>query len=398
MLTVLVVVLGVSLEQAAKEADMADAAAPEEGDQSSSYDSEESEEEAPMGIHPDGAGDMWVERLADIKSCIATMDANQNAIVSQLASLEKVVMAVREDMTWVREDVRVVHEVVEKMADYVSMINNTVVEVEGVQTHRTPEVSPWGKWPVEPRAEEHVILDIPGVAEDDRVDLGHEEPSHINVPRSADSLVFETQMFDGNTSTDGYMESTEEEGAGGGWRLNLEGAFGVSPPSRKQARRRDEEDAQEPDYHQMEMTLDGTQTETQAPGPSLWSDSTNAVTDMPAPVFGGGANSDGWIASKRGRGSWSNYGARDTAETRGEEVLGHGNLNLNVTPPNLEVVEVVSGRGRASAITETATGSRGGGRGLGRGAGRAKGPPLVQPRYRSTASCLSVTFCMYLSY
>ena len=69
MLTVLVVVLGVSLEQAAKEADMADAAAPEEGDQSSSYDSEESEEEAPMGIHPDSAGDMWVERLATTLPC-----------------------------------------------------------------------------------------------------------------------------------------------------------------------------------------------------------------------------------------------------------------------------------------------------------------------------------------
>jgi hypothetical protein len=47
-------------------------------------------------------------------------------------------------MTWVRGDVSVVHEVVEKLSDYVSMLNNTVAIVEEVPEQRSPEVSAWG--------------------------------------------------------------------------------------------------------------------------------------------------------------------------------------------------------------------------------------------------------------
>ena len=187
---------------------MKDATTSEEGDETSSYESEESEEEAPLQIHRDSASDVWMEGLADIKSCMGTLDATQNAIVSQLASLEKVVLSVQEDVTWLRGDVRVLHEVVEKMADYVSMMNNTVAEVDGVHIHRSPEGPPWGKWPDVTHAAEEGLAPIPGIAEDERVDLGDEEPSHIRVPRSADSAIRETQVFDRNTGAVVHRENS----------------------------------------------------------------------------------------------------------------------------------------------------------------------------------------------
>ena len=386
------------VDQAAKEADMAAGTTSEEGSHFSSSGTEDSEEDVPVGTEPDSSGDVWMEMLVDIKSCISTMDATHNAIVSQLASLEKVVMTVREDMTWVRNDVRVVHEVVEKMAEYVSMLNNTVAEVEGVPIHRSPEVAPWCKWQGAARAEEQGLADPPGIAEDDRVDLRDEEPSHIHVPRSAESAVWETQMFDMDTNADGNRKSTAVEGGREGWRQNLEVAFGLSPGTRKQAGRRDEDDAQETAYQQMEISVDETQTETQAPGPSMWSASMSAASSMRAPVFGGGESSEGWISSKRVRGSWSDVSARNTAEKQAEELSAQPSLNLNASPENLEGVEGMTARGGNAVTTDTGTASRGGGRGTGRGVGRVKGPPLVQPRYRSTASILSVSSYIYLCF
>lgn len=57
-----------------------------------------------------------MERLEEIKNCIAMLDATHSTIVSKPALLEKVVIDVQEDVTWMRGDVRVVHEVVEKIS------------------------------------------------------------------------------------------------------------------------------------------------------------------------------------------------------------------------------------------------------------------------------------------
>ena len=86
------------------------------GDRCSSYCTGESEEEEPLEIHTNSAGDAWMERLEEIKNCIAMLNATHNTIVSKPASLEKVVIDVQEDVTWMRGDVRVVHEVVEKIS------------------------------------------------------------------------------------------------------------------------------------------------------------------------------------------------------------------------------------------------------------------------------------------
>ena len=80
----------------------------------------------------------WIERLEEIKSCITTFDATQSTLVSKVASLEKVVMSVQEDMASVRGDVRVMREVLENLVEAVGMLHSTVADVEGVPNHRSP--------------------------------------------------------------------------------------------------------------------------------------------------------------------------------------------------------------------------------------------------------------------
>lgn len=55
-----------------------------------------------------------VGELEDMQCCIATLDAIQNIIVDKFAALEKLVTCVQEDIMWVRGDLGVVHEILEK--------------------------------------------------------------------------------------------------------------------------------------------------------------------------------------------------------------------------------------------------------------------------------------------
>ena len=134
----LILMCGVNSEQPLNVADISRSISSPEGDQLSSYDTGQSSQEGPMDKQTDNTGDALTDSLEAIKGSIAALDGTHNVMADRLASLEKVVTSVREDMTWVKDDVRVVHEILEKLADYVSMLMKTVVEVDGVQAHTPP--------------------------------------------------------------------------------------------------------------------------------------------------------------------------------------------------------------------------------------------------------------------
>ena len=50
------------------------------------------------------------------------------------------------DMTWVREDLGVVHEVMEKIAEHMSMMGQNPNDGEGAMEQGPGEESPWGAW------------------------------------------------------------------------------------------------------------------------------------------------------------------------------------------------------------------------------------------------------------
>ena len=227
--------------QPVRAADMSNVSASHEGEQCLSYGTAKSEEEAALDLHANSAKVAWVDRLESTKGYIAT----QKEIVAKLESLEKAVVSVQEDMASLRAEVRVVHEVVEQLAKHVSLLTNTVTNVDEVPTHRSPDQSAWGQWQGGPANDEGILNTE--IAENDRVDMGREEPSHIHRDHCANNTVRETQEFDRCTSMPGLGANMAEESGGEGCYKN---------PGKQRARCKDD-DMVDLGSHQVEMTFDG---------------------------------------------------------------------------------------------------------------------------------------------
>lgn len=365
---------------------MPNAADREEWEECSSYGTGESEQEVALEKHVNNDGAAWVDRVEDMQCSIAALDATQNVIVDKLAALEKLVTCVHEDMTWVRGDMLVVHEIVEKLAEYVSTLSNNGTTAEGVPEQRSPSVSPWGTWKDDAHGKAVEGAETTRIAEDEGNHMEDEDHSDMQVGRDADSAIRETQMFDINNSMHGNITSLAEEGDGFERYENRERGRIISPRRGQKTRRDEEEDAIDLGSDQMEMTMGGTQSGTEGPGRSIWTEFASTMKDIRGPVVGGGETSEGWVQSKRGRGSTTERGGRESTETLAPQMSSRSSLNLNDPPDNVGRGDGMSGRGLNAASIGRGSCGRAGGRASGRGAGRGKRPPPVQPRYRSMAS------------
>jgi hypothetical protein len=99
-----------------------------------------------------------------------------------------------------------------------------------------------------------------------------------------------------------------------------------------------------------------------------------------------GDTSEGWVTSKRGRGSSTDGDPVPNSEGMDLPMAGHTSINLNLSPPYVVTPESPHGRGTKTASSGRGPGSKGGGRAQGRGRGRGEKLPLLSPRYISTAS------------
>jgi hypothetical protein len=385
---------GVKEGQPAGTSDLPSASHVHDGDTFSASGFEESDYEASPERHPISAGDGSLEihpvsagsdlRIAmdDMKRFLIALEATQGVIVGKIASLEQNLLSVQEDTSWVRGDVRAVHELVDSLAENVSLMNNTVAVVEGEPNQRSDDVAAWGGWNKDKIAEAvKNLMDTTKFVEEERIDLGHEEPSHVYGGHFDDSAIAETQMFEHNTGKGSMMG----EGVGYRVHINSEGAGVVCSPTGKQKQRHEFEDAADLCYGQMEMTLYVSEGCTEAPGRSTWSANTHATPERTAPATVGGDCGEPWVPSKRVRQSWTATGTNELLEAVGEKMPIRGSLNLNLTPEGVDGVTPLNGRGKNVVPRGRGRGSGGGTPGAGRGAGRGKKPPLVSPRYRSQA-------------
>ena len=249
-----------------------------------------------------------------------------------------------------------------------------------------PTISAWGPWNDEANAKDRGMADTTGIEEEEGVRLFEEDRSHVHGGCDADSAIRETQMFDISAGMYTNITSLSEEGPEGGWQEIEEGGRGLSSPRGQQQRGDDGDGGVEMVCTQVEMTLSGMHTGTEAPGRSMWSQFTSALKDMHAPAIGGSETSEGWMPSKRARGSCTDIVAADCVESGAHETAAHEAFNLNLSPDKLDTGISSRGRGRNATTNGRGPGSRGGGRAGGRGTGRAKRLPLLQPRYTSRAS------------
>ena len=339
-----------------------------------------------MDMEVQNADAPWDKSLDSMKVSLEAMDATQRSIVEKLSALEKVVNAVLEDTSWVRGDVRVVHEVVVKLSNHVSVLSNTVAMVEGVPEEKSPPVSAWGSWKESAPAPNPSSTVPPGIGEDSEVQAGDEERSLLHLGHDGETLIQETQMYDNNICMQRNTMSLPEEIEDGGWDKTLYTGRTLSLPPESQPAGDDEDERVLAASTQVEMTIDCTQSATQAPGRSIWTDLVTTVRDMAGSLHKGENSIEGWVTSKRGRPSSREDGTETHVEGMLQNKTSHTNLNLNLSPEYSDMRHTVRGSGQNSATRGRGAGSRGGGRGGGRGAGRGKRPPLVQPRYATKVS------------
>lgn len=378
---------GTGAQLAPEAVETAGATASEEGEQLSSDAAGDSEPDEWLDTDvPDSVAPL-AKSLEGMQQYLGALDATLCKFVERLSALEKVVNAVQEDTLWVRGDVQVVHEVVEKLSDYVSVHSHTVATVEGVPEKNAKPVSAWGGWPAGAEAKEPDSAHSPGIGEDDELDAGPEELSLKHMLHDGDTAIQETQMYENDPSMQSYTMSLQEETEDGGWDKTLYSGRTLSLPTDSQQFEDDEDERLLVASTQVEMAIDGTQSGTLPPGRSIFASLVSTVRDMDGPLVTCENTTEGWVQSKRGRASESEVQAQSHGQSMVPITTGkHTILNLNLSPEEADVSRTVRGRGKISGTGGRGAGSRGGGRGGGRGAGRGKKPPLVQPRYGTKVS------------
>lgn len=155
---------------------------------------EPTEEEPPLETHRVETAGAEAKSLVDIRNNIAVMGSAHDAILENIASVAKVVMALHADVTWLRTDIGVVHEVLDKLAENVGEQPKTTAEVLGVRQHGSPKTTVWGIWDEAMHTIEHEGATRTHVVEDER-QFQHDDPlSHIAPAPESMHCISETQL------------------------------------------------------------------------------------------------------------------------------------------------------------------------------------------------------------
>ena len=324
------------------------------------------------------------EAMQAMKASLASICSVQATVSEKLASLERMVLSVQYDMTRVRNDLKIRHNVIDNIADQVSELRDATAEAERLREHVAVDVGACGTWKANGNVEAHdKSSDILSERDKDVV-LPDFDPSYDPPCYQPGSYIEDTPQFEMlaemNTST---MMTPEEEGPqkGGNGRGAL--ARLCSPPCPQTLGSMDVDELQE-ESQSVEMTCPSTQLRTPGPLRCMWNDFTDVVRDWPAPTSDGSGRGEGWVSAKRGRGTSPEYGQEKANGGKKSGLISHASLNLNVSPDQ-HLAEVTMPRrgdddGNKFHASTTGHGSRGGGRGT----ARAKRPAAVEPRYHSS--------------
>ena len=322
---------------------------------------------------------------ADIETlfaAIATFSRGQSIVIEKLALLEKVVGTVQFDMTWVRDDMKSVHQVMERIAGHVCNIKETTAEAERLREQVSVDASP--PQPCRGKASADDFEKAPSAS----TTRGEQQRGDDELPNwNADgnevgSYVEEPVALMLNPVTN--MNSvTSPAGGRGDWGYPRVTSPAVTSPLCQQPRVGEERDALEAESQQIQMSCHSTQIPTPLTGRTMWQDFTAAVRDWPPPTMPAMGTEEGWVTTKRGRWDTMDYGKGGVAPERAAGILDFVPLNLNAL---LETHVGATGMrgGRDVELSKGIAGaSNNAGSGTGRGSGRGKRLPEVQPRYHT---------------
>lgn len=287
----------------------------EEGDEGSSYGSGHSSEG--LMEPPELAAEAGEEEdMPTLIAAIAALSRGQAIVVEKLTLLEKVVGTLQLEMNSVRDDMKVVHQVMGRVADHVCDIRDVTADVERLKEQVSMDAIPPQHWKEMPHGME--ITRAPHASTSRaKPTRGENDDPHSNAGFDEGGYHFdETQTYQHNPDTPMNMtDSPEPDRYEWGYHREISPAE-RSPPCTQQVVSIDKEPLEE-ESQQLEMSCQTTQMPTMV-GPSMWADFTRAVRDWPPPSVAGTARDDGWVSTKKGR--WDvTINGKDLPETGGDQ-------------------------------------------------------------------------------
>jgi hypothetical protein len=357
----------------------------DDADDISSYGSEPSSEgrmqSTRLAMAASGSGDM-----ATLFAAIATFARGQAIVTEKLEFLEKAVGTVQFDMTWVRDDMKVVHQVVEKMVDTVYNIHDDAVELDRAREQVSLDASPPLPW----RGKEQVAdIPKPPSASTSRGDA-HYADDNLNICNVGRDVAgnFIEDIHAHMPCTDSHTERNNNTVEG---RKELEHARDTLPAlcltPWPEPRVTIEQDLLDEESQQIDFSCQSTQLPTPMTGRHMWSDFAAAVRDWPAPSAVGTGLEEGWVPTKKGRWDTMDYGKDMAGAGIVAEAATGGTLNLNTLPEGRGESARQHGRGPMAAPTSAfAAPSSKGANGTGRGSGRGRGLLDINPRFHNPVS------------
>lgn len=353
-----------------------------EGDELSSYGSGHSSE-GYLEPHTIPAPTSGEDDLPTLVAGIAALSRGQAIVLEKLTFLEKIVGTVQFDMTWVRDDMKSVQQVMERIGSHVSDIRDAAAEAdrheEQAPVERGPRQAMKGKEQVE------VYMRPPSLSTSlvERACRGGDVPQSNAAGKGGGNCIQDMEPFANNismhTNTVAIVESGRRD-----WGYTRRASPELGSPPCSQPRVRPEKEAVEEESEQVEMSCQSTQQATPATESSMWSSFSAAVRDWPPPTQTRSRREEGWMSAKKGRWGLAEYG-NENDETMDLAMLEEPvALNLNLLPEKEGTTAAWVGGCDAAPPACVASASKNGSSGAWRGTARGRRPPAAQPRYHTS--------------
>ena len=311
---------------------------------------------------------------------IAALARGQGIVIEKLGFLEMLVGTVQFDMTWVRDDMKSVHQAMDRFADYVCDVQDDVAEVQRLKD----QVSLDGSEQQVRKGKEHVVdCTRPPSASTSRGDglTGNVEVADLNASHQEGGLVMQELVPYAN-NLDPPMNTLVVTATGRrdwGYESNASPDF-ASPPC-AQTRASPEKETLEQESQQIEMSCQSTQLPAPVKARSMWEDYSTVVRDWNVTTVAGAGREEGWLSAKRGRWDMIDYGKQNADKGSAQMMGDHDTHNLISQPENPGTGDRPRNEGEGAASIGNTGASKNSGSGTWRGTARGSRPAGVQPRY-----------------
>jgi hypothetical protein len=360
-------------------AEKAQSVVADDGDDASSYGTEESSE-TPMETSYIEPAVSKEDDITTLIAAVAAFSKEQNVVIEKLDFLEKIVGTVQFDMINVRDDMKAVNVAMERIAGHVCGIRDGPAEVQirkeqvslenslGLPSTWNHNTVSFGKGPSTSTSRGEPTYQIDDV------------PFWNTDAFEGDTRIEETQAFaipaDVNINRLTSIEVPRRE-----WGYSHDTSPAIPSPPVRLTTVSIDRDAEEEESQQIEMSCQSTQLQTPMNGRGMLSEFEDAVRGWPAPTHDGITREEGWVSTKKGRWDLIDYpkGGGDAIPSAEHEFCNSINLNLL---PDRHGAAAISLEGGVVVYSETVTAAiPTAGAGTNRGSGRGNKLPSLSPRF-----------------